>query len=46
MSSICIADYYPLRWLRALGLQVEILVPWDLQEKMAVEIQNTGNLYL
>ncbi|WP_293183132.1 MULTISPECIES: hypothetical protein [unclassified Microcoleus] len=39
-------DYYPLRWLGALGSQVEILVPWDLREKIAVEIQNTGNLYL
>ena len=38
-------DYYPLRWLRALGSEVEILLPWDLRQKMAVEIQKTRNLY-
>ena len=35
----------PLRWLRALGSEVEILLPWDLRQKMAVEIQKTRNLY-
>ena len=40
-----VTDYHPLRWLRALGSQVEILLPWDLRAKMAVEIQNTWNLY-
>ncbi|MBE9163852.1 TIGR03985 family CRISPR-associated protein [Tychonema sp. LEGE 06208] len=40
-----VTDYYPLRWLRALGSQVEILLPWDLRHKMAVEIQKTANLY-
>ncbi|MEG3896465.1 MULTISPECIES: TIGR03985 family CRISPR-associated protein [unclassified Microcoleus] len=38
-------DYHPLRWLRALGSEVEILLPWDLRQKMAVEIQKTQNLY-
>ncbi|MEG4959006.1 MULTISPECIES: TIGR03985 family CRISPR-associated protein [unclassified Microcoleus] len=38
-------DYYPLRWLRALGSEVEILLPWNLRQKMAVEIQKTRNLY-
>ena len=33
------------RWLRALGLEVEILLPWDFRQKIAVEIQNTWNLY-
>ncbi len=40
-----VTDYHPLRWLRALGSEVEILLPWDLRAKMAVEIQNTWNLY-
>jgi CRISPR-associated protein (TIGR03985 family) len=40
-----VTDYYPLRWLRALGSEVEILLPWDLRQKMAVEIQKTRNLY-
>lgn len=40
-----VTDYYPLRWLRALGSEVEILLPWDLRAKMALEIQNTWNLY-
>lgn len=40
-----VTDYHPLRWLRALGSEVEILLPWDLRQKMAVEIQNTWNLY-
>ena len=38
-------DYYPLRWLRALGSKVEILLPWHLRREMAREIQNTWNLY-
>ncbi|MEG3935573.1 TIGR03985 family CRISPR-associated protein [Microcoleus sp. T3_B1] len=38
-------DYYPLRWLRALGSKVEILLPWHLRQEMAREIQNTWNLY-
>ncbi|MBE9186349.1 TIGR03985 family CRISPR-associated protein [Microcoleus sp. LEGE 07076] len=40
-----VTDYHPLRWLRALGSQVEILLPWDLRQKIAVEIQKTANLY-
>ncbi len=40
-----VTDYYPLRWLRALGSQVELLLPWHLREEMATEIQNTWNLY-
>lgn len=38
-------DYYPLRWLRALGSKVEILLPWHLRGEMAREIENTWNLY-
>lgn len=38
-------DYYVIRWLRALGSQVEILLPWSLRLEMALEIQKTWNLY-
>ncbi|MBE9095875.1 TIGR03985 family CRISPR-associated protein [Tychonema sp. LEGE 07203] len=40
-----VTDYYPLRWLRALGSQVEILLPWDLRQKIAADIKKTANLY-
>lgn len=38
-------DYYVVRWLRALGSKVEVLLPWDLRQEMASESQNTWNLY-
>ncbi|OYD99387.1 TIGR03985 family CRISPR-associated protein [Nostoc sp. 'Peltigera membranacea cyanobiont' 213] len=40
-----VTDYYVVRWLRALGSKVEVLLPWVLREEMALEIQNTWNLY-
>lgn len=40
-----VTDYYVLRWLRALGSNVEVLLPWNLRQEMALEIQNTWNLY-
>nr|WP_248277718.1 TIGR03985 family CRISPR-associated protein [Brasilonema sp. UFV-L1] len=40
-----VTDYYVVRWLRALGSKVEVLLPWDLRQEMALEIQNTWNLY-
>ncbi len=40
-----ITDYYVLRWLRALGSKVEVLLPWDLRQEMLLESQNTWNLY-
>ncbi len=38
-------DYYVIRWLRALGSKVEVILPWDLRQEMAMEVQNTWNLY-
>ena len=40
-----VTDYYVVRWLRALGSKVEVLLPWNLRQEMAQEIQNTWNLY-
>jgi CRISPR-associated protein (TIGR03985 family) len=40
-----LTDYYVVRWLRALGSQVEVLLPWDLRQEMVIESQNTWNLY-
>jgi CRISPR-associated protein (TIGR03985 family) len=40
-----VTDYYVIRWLRALGSKVEVLLPWNLRQEMAQEIQNTWNLY-
>ncbi|MEH1789777.1 MAG: TIGR03985 family CRISPR-associated protein [Nostoc sp.] len=40
-----VKDYYVLRWLRALGSQVEVLLPLNLRQEMADEIQNLWNLY-
>jgi CRISPR-associated protein (TIGR03985 family) len=40
-----VTDYYVVRWLRALGSKVEVLIPWQLREDMASEIQLTMNLY-
>jgi CRISPR-associated protein (TIGR03985 family) len=40
-----ITDYYVLRWLRALGSKVEVLLPWELRQEMLRESQTTWNLY-
>lgn len=40
-----ITDYSVLRWLRANGSKVEVLLPWDLRQEIAEKIQNTYNLY-
>lgn len=40
-----VTDFYVVRWLRALGSKVEVLMPWDLRQEMVLEIQNTWNLY-
>ncbi|MDZ8227619.1 TIGR03985 family CRISPR-associated protein [Nostoc sp. ChiVER01] len=38
-------DYYVLRWLRALGSKVEVLLPLNLRQQMAEESRNLWNLY-
>ncbi|KOP23922.1 CRISPR-associated protein [Hapalosiphon sp. MRB220] len=38
-------DYYVIRWLRALGSKVEVLLPWKLRQEMTREIQEVLNLY-
>ncbi|MHC5722100.1 MAG: WCX domain-containing protein [Nostoc sp.] len=38
-------DYYVLRWLRALGSKVKVLLPLNLRQGMAEESQNICNLY-
>lgn len=38
-------DYSILRWLRALGAKVEVLLPWSLREEMTIEIQKQLNVY-
>ncbi|NJO47205.1 MAG: TIGR03985 family CRISPR-associated protein [Oscillatoriales cyanobacterium RM2_1_1] len=38
-------DYNVIMRLRAWGPQVEVLLPWDLRELMARDIQNTWKLY-
>lgn len=40
-----LTDYYVVRWLRALGSKVEVLLPWDMRQEMVLESQNTWNLY-
>jgi CRISPR-associated protein (TIGR03985 family) len=40
-----VTDYYVLRWLRALGSKVEVLLPLNLRQEIAQELQNTFNLY-
>ncbi len=40
-----VTDYYVLRWLRALGSKVEVLLPLNLRQEIAQEIQDTFNLY-
>lgn len=38
-------DFYVIRWLRALGAKVEVLLPVDLRHEISHEIQNIYNLY-
>ncbi|MUH00446.1 TIGR03985 family CRISPR-associated protein [Scytonema sp. UIC 10036] len=40
-----VTDYYVIRWLRALGAKVEVLLPWNLRQEMTREIQAMFNLY-
>ena len=40
-----VTDYHVLRRLRALGSEVEVLLPWDLRWQMAQDIQKTWNRY-
>ena len=40
-----ITDYYVVRWLRALGAKVEVLLPWQLREEIALDSQNTWDQY-
>lgn len=40
-----VTDYHVLRRLRALGPEVEVLLPWKLRQEMMEEIQNTWKLY-
>jgi CRISPR-associated protein (TIGR03985 family) len=40
-----VTDYYVVRWLRALGSKVEVLLPWDLRLQMAEDIQDAWNRY-
>ncbi|KST66163.1 TIGR03985 family CRISPR-associated protein [Mastigocoleus testarum] len=40
-----VTDYYVIRWLRALGSKVEVLLPWSLRQDMVREIQSLLNLY-
>ncbi|NEP57874.1 MAG: TIGR03985 family CRISPR-associated protein [Symploca sp. SIO2G7] len=40
-----LTDYYVMRWIRALGSKVEVLLPLELRQSMALDIQLTGNHY-
>ncbi len=40
-----LTDYYVVRWLRALGSKVEILLPLELRQQLALDIQRTWNQY-
>lgn len=40
-----VTDYHVIRRLRALGSEVEILSPWELREKIALDIQHSWNHY-
>lgn len=40
-----VTDYHVVRRLRALGSKVEVLLPWELRQEIALEIQKTWNLY-
>ncbi|NES18967.1 MAG: TIGR03985 family CRISPR-associated protein [Symploca sp. SIO3E6] len=40
-----LTDYYVMRWLRALGSKVEVLLPLELRQSMASDIQLTWNQY-
>jgi CRISPR-associated protein (TIGR03985 family) len=40
-----VTDYYVVRWLRALGSKVEVMLPCELRQTMASKIQKTWYLY-
>lgn len=40
-----VTDYHVIRRLRALGPEVEVLLSWDLREKIALDIQKAWNYY-
>lgn len=40
-----VTDYYVVRWLRALGSKVEVLLPLDLRLQMAEDIKDAWNRY-
>ncbi|MCP2727172.1 TIGR03985 family CRISPR-associated protein [Limnofasciculus baicalensis] len=40
-----ITDYYVVRWLRALGAKVEVMLPCQLREEIALDSQNTWYQY-
>ena len=40
-----LTDYYVVRWLRALGSKVEILLPIELRKEIAVDIERTWDYY-
>ncbi|NJR18400.1 MAG: TIGR03985 family CRISPR-associated protein [Calothrix sp. CSU_2_0] len=40
-----VTDYYVIRWLRALGAKVEVLLPCNLRQEMASEIKDMFNIY-
>lgn len=40
-----VTDFHVLRRLRALGPEVEVLLPWELREKIVLDIQKTWNHY-
>ena len=45
MAFYRVTDYHVVRRLRALGSKVEVLLPLNLRQEMAMEVQNTWNLY-
>lgn len=40
-----VTDYYVVRWLRALGSKVEVLLPWELRQQIVQDIQDAWNRY-
>lgn len=40
-----VTDYYVVRWLRALGSKVEVLLPWNLRQQIIQDIQDAWNRY-
>lgn len=40
-----VTDFYVVRWLRALGSKVEVILPWQLRQEIAQELQNSLNIY-